>query len=367
MNWLENHKQSQTLVAKAETASRRGELDQAQSLYREAAEFEALALEAVPTDKPRTYDATVVSVVALFFKAHEWDSAQTLAYRYLGSERQPDQYAISRLEDLLASIKYRKADIDTSASVMVSAKGGQIMKGGAPLDLVVSKTKSINSLLYRTAEYIRGIPHRKRGGPVRDISAAYQSWILQKPPGSYQFSLAIAQTGLLDSVGPITPPHDIIRRFIEIIQICAESPFDGLRNEIKDDEYASTFLKSTRDLAPTPKGKFSQLDLRGRSTKAVSLRSENRDIINEAIKERAEITSAGGEVAEIYGVLRALHLDRDWIEIAKPEGDGHYRIDGAQEEVDDRIGPMVNHPVVVSVVKTGNKLHFVDINIEEDR
>jgi hypothetical protein len=40
-------------------------------------------------------------------------------------------------------------------------------------------------------------------------------------------------------------------------------------------------------------------------------------------------------------------------------------IGGLKEAVDDVIGPMVNRPVLVRVVKTKGKLKFIDIELDE--
>jgi hypothetical protein len=57
-------------------------------------------------------------------------------------------------------------------------------------------------------------------------------------------------------------------------------------------------------------------------------------------------------------------LDKDWIEVV--QGVDHIRIDGVAETVDDVIGPMVNHVVVVEVIrsKRGNR-RFRDIELAE--
>jgi hypothetical protein len=64
------------------------------------------------------------------------------------------------------------------------------------------------------------------------------------------------------------------------------------------------------------------------------------------------------------GVLRALDLDKDWLEVVV-EGD-HQRVNGVGEVVDDLIGSMVNHNVSVRVRRgKGKALMFVDIEQEE--
>ena len=64
-----------------------------------------------------------------------------------------------------------------------------------------------------------------------------------------------------------------------------------------------------------------------------------------------------------------MHLDDDWIEVTeKIEGTEDFvkwRIDGVNEEVDDRIGPLVNQPVLVRAVQTaGGGMHFIDIEAD---
>jgi len=66
----------------------------------------------------------------------------------------------------------------------------------------------------------------------------------------------------------------------------------------------------------------------------------------------------------LKGVLRALNLDKDWLEVSV---DGNSQpVTGVGEAVDDLIGPMVNREVNVRV-KRGprSSLVFIDIELEE--
>lgn len=69
------------------------------------------------------------------------------------------------------------------------------------------------------------------------------------------------------------------------------------------------------------------------------------------------------EVA-LRGILRAVHLEKDWLEVYV--GDAPVRISGVGETVDDVIGPMVNHSVVVQVIRDGRgAFSFRDIELED--
>ena len=68
------------------------------------------------------------------------------------------------------------------------------------------------------------------------------------------------------------------------------------------------------------------------------------------------------EVA-LRGVLRAVHLEKDWLELYV--NDASVRISGVVETVDDVIGPMVNHSVVVQVSRDNKGTYiFRDIELE---
>ena len=368
MSWLEHHRQSEQYVSEAELTAQLGNDIRAQKLYATAAQAEERALDELGHDKPRTYGITAVSAVALYLKAAQWHTAKTLAYRCLGSGRLP-KFAPRQLEDLIDSIEMRQVGIDPhNARMLVSAKGPEIVMGGAPLNSVMALAKNIGSMIYRTTEDIKNFPHRKRGEPSKEIQNSWCPWIFQAQPGSYQFAVSVQETRQLDMFDPDDiHPKQIIDRLFDILQACAGSPRDELPIIVPDDDYRKTFLKLTRDLAPTENGDFSQIDIRSASgTQTIALIPGTRGVINEVIRDGFTPPSIEYEQIEIRGILRALHLDRDWIEIV-PHGveKGSVRIDRAGDEVDDRIGPMVNHSVLVRVAQAGDKLHFLDIEADE--
>lgn len=72
---------------------------------------------------------------------------------------------------------------------------------------------------------------------------------------------------------------------------------------------------------------------------------------------------AQSEPEKIQGILRAVHLDEDWLDISV--GDKKLHVVGLQEAVDDVIGPMINRAVVVTVVRLKAKFKFIDIELAE--
>jgi hypothetical protein len=90
---------------------------------------------------------------------------------------------------------------------------------------------------------------------------------------------------------------------------------------------------------------------------------ETRTTINSVLRHKALAGDKATEAQELHGVLRALHLDKDWL-VLSTDG-GPVQINGLAEAVDDVIGPMVNRKVVVQVQRHGRRLNFLDIEIEE--
>jgi hypothetical protein len=59
-------------------------------------------------------------------------------------------------------------------------------------------------------------------------------------------------------------------------------------------------------------------------------------------------------------VLRAVHLDQDWLEVTVESQ--HIRVFGVGEMVDDVVGPLMNHQVLVHITTQANgRIIFRDI------
>lgn len=61
----------------------------------------------------------------------------------------------------------------------MSVKGGEVVAGGAPMDLVIEKVQTIQSMFYRTIELIKDMPLRSRGASTSDIQESYRPWLFQ--------------------------------------------------------------------------------------------------------------------------------------------------------------------------------------------
>lgn len=369
MTWIDLHTISEQFAIEAQLALKARNATQAFDLYRKAAETERQALEQLDVSKIRTRGITAVSAVALWFKAGEFSQAEQLAHLMLADPHIPE-FARDDLRNLVQAIwtesSKKKAGVTfVPGQVLVSVKGGEVVTGGAPLDLIVDKVQTIQSMFYRTIEYINGVTHRKTGRPTKELQESCRPWLFQSAPGSYQFSVAIQKPVQPDFFKTDIEPDRIAQHFLEIVSASSSDDSSNLMKLIPDESYRTTFLKLARNLAPTGKT-FDRIEFRSSGeTKAIALGVETRDCINQQLRKKPTAqTQSTEESEEFRGILRAVHLDKDWLDVVVNGVSLH--VDGLQDTVDDVIGHMVNRAVLVRAVRVSqNKYKFLDIELVE--
>lgn len=368
MTWSDFHGESEKLAIAAQLAAQDRNHELARDLYRRAGDAERRALGLVSTDKVRTRAITAVSAVALCFKAQEFAVAEQLAHEMLADTALPE-YARANLRNLVQAIWTEAAKKSAGVSflpgqVTVSVKGGEVVTGGAPLDLIVEKVQTIQSLFYRTIEYLQGASHRTKGRPSKEVQDACRPWLFQAAPGSYQFAVAIQKSGQADFFKEDVEPERVAGHFMEVVDASASEDAARIESLVPDPVYRSTFLKLTRNLTPSGKS-FEAIELRSAGDfRPVYLGAEARVNIRKSLKSgqtQPEGTMAATE--ELRGALRAVHLDKDWLDVLVDGVPTH--IVGLEDEIDDVIGPMINKQVVVRVARFGGKCHYVDIELAE--
>ena len=373
MSWLSHHQASEEAASEAHAARRRGNEELAMSLFADAASAELLALQHISvTDKPRTFGVTAVSTAALLYKADRQLEAEKFAHSMLCEAGLPD-FAIDQLREILQSIWNEQAQAAAGVKfvpgqVTVSVDGGEIVKGGAPLDLVVERVQTIQSIFYRTAEFLKNLPLRRHGPATKPIQDLCRPWLFQSVPGSYQFTVAIQgpSQGDMFAEGELEP-RLVASTFMAILEGAASDPEKDLPKIVPDAEYRATFLRLARSLAPTGRS-FSHLELRSSQAKSpVVLTQESRKSMTNAIRGHLSEPPRDEQSKDVSlrGILRAVHLEKDWLEVYVNEAP--VRITGVGEAVDDVIGPMVNHSVLVHVsMDNRGSYRFRDIEIEDD-
>lgn len=370
MTWLEHHQLSELSATEAHAARRSGDNATAVRLFEAAARAELEALKDVSlTKKPRTFGITAVSCAALLYKAARLHEAELFSHSMLSRQGLP-AFATDQLREILQSIWNEQAQAAAGVrfvpgQVTVSVDGGEVVKGGAPLDTVLERVQTIQAIFLRTTEFLKKLPLRRHGPATRPILALCRPWLFQSVPGSYQFTIAIQGPDQPDLFAQDDPdPKLVASTFMTILETAAADPSTQLAKVVPDQGYRATFLKLARNLAPTGRT-FSTMEIRSSQGGApVLLTPETRRTMTQSIREVPAHVSVEASAVEVTlrGVLRAVHLDKDWLELLVDNEPLH--ISGVGETVDDVIGPMVNHLVIVTAFRDPKGAHrFRDIEL----
>ena len=343
MSWTEHHSRSENLAAEAEMASRTGDATRAEQLYRQAAEAEEAAFDNLTSAKLRTRGITCVSAVALWYKSHEYATAERTALTYLTISDLPS-FAKVQLRELLhliwtADVAQQSGVNFIRGDVLVSVKGGEVIYGGAPLDLIMRKVEGVQAIVSRAVEMLLQRPFRKRGQPEPDIQSVFRPWLFQAPAGSYQFAVRVQepkQMSLWESDRPKV--ERVTATIFDILRASASDPENELRSVVDDDQYRLAFLSLSRNLAPTGKS-FDLLEVRDASaptSPVASFGMETRQEINAALRRAKPPRSVStmDEPVTLHGVLRGVHLDEDWIELSTETPPSHVRVEEAGDALE---------------------------------
>lgn len=361
MSWSDLHKKSADFAFRASQIRQFNRHD-AEGLYAAAAKLEIQALDLLPLDKVRTRGIIGVSAASLFFKSQEFAKAEEISLQLLNGRLLED--ARVQLQAVLQAVwnEAAKQERDRQflpGQVIVSISGGEVVTGGAPLDLILSKVQTVQSIFIRTVEYLSRRPLRTRGRPSAEIREYCRPWLFQAPAGSYQFAVAVQGPKQADFFKAQLAPLDVTDKFLDIVQASASGSDDQLEKTVTDEDYRSAFVRLTKNLSPSGRNYERVRIYSYDNPKEINLNQDARIYTSEYISSLHPATIESAKRDKLVGTLRALDLDRDWLEV---EVDGrHQRIVGLQDTIDDVIGPLVNRRVSVTIDRVGRKLTFVDI------
>ena len=375
MSWLKNHSESENLASLADFAFKNGDFENAIDLYNRAAEYEEKAISYLDDKKKRTMGITAVSIAALYYKGKNIHKAERAAYNWLSKDILPE-FASIQLQDILQTIwndkVFQKAGIEfAEGTVLVSVSGGLVVPGGAPLDLIHRKVDEVKTIFFRTIEWLLNRPFRKRGAPESEIQEQFRPWIFQAAPGSYQFAVRVQKPKQMPLFPDGTPEiEEVTSKFFDILRATSKESPEELKNVVPNEDYRQSFLKLSRNLSPTGKT-FESIEIKSATdfdAEPIIFKPDSRKTLNKSLQPIKQITSGNlkTEKMQLSGILRALHLDKDWIEINMPDKQETIKIYQTGDVIDDIVGPMVNQKVLVDVLFTSKgKYLYQDIQYDD--
>ena len=360
MAWIEHHRLSEQCASEAEACLREGRAEEARRHYAQSAEAEERALGELDLSKTKTYGITAVSAASLYFKARRLADAERIAIASMRFDQLPG-FARNQLRGLVQVVWAEDARQSTKlrfapGEIIVSLDGGDVVSGGAPLHPVLDKVKTLGSFFHRTAEFITDTAFRTHGPPSKSIQEAYRPWIFNAPPGSFQ--IAVAMQGSQDNA-PQARDEGVTDCFLNVLRLVCTGSGETFAKAVPSAEYRRAFLKLAKDLAPSGRV-FETVRVRAAGEpRAIVLDPGVRQHIDARIK-RLTKSSRGTSYGTYGGILRAVHLDHDWLEVVARHQS--IRVHGIRGQIDDEIGPMINKPVTVHVeTSNGGKHRFVSV------
>lgn len=348
----DKHRESEVLANKAAVALQSGRTGDAQRLYAEAAQLEEEAFSQLASDKERTRSILAVSFVSLLYKAQELDQAERAVFRLLGEQNNLLPWAEEQLRDLLQVVTDERVitqELDqryTGDIVTVALRGGEIGTGTGPLDLVIAKATGFKSLFYRMAEWVGDYPLRRRGNPPKELLNILQVRASQPVAGSYRMDIRLTEPAQQDLFPDKKfQPDDVFDALFSFLSRLSSGTRAEIEEYVPDEQYRRALLELTRNVSPAGKrvGEIGLYRRKGESIEKIYLTAGLSQKAKESLPKRKKEETLPD--MELRGVLRALHLDQNWLELTVE--DKQIKCDTVPEMLDDVVGPMVNHEVVV--------------------
>lgn len=349
----DKHREAEALSAAAANARAEEQLEEALKLYARAASAEEAALSEVPEEKVRTRSVLSVSVASLLYKAHMLDEAEVRIFRVLGLGSL-EEWADRQLRELLQVVSDERILVTTlgrrysGATITVALRGGEIGSGTGPLDLILEKAASFRNLVYRFAEWIGKYPLRVRGNPPKELIELIQARASEPAPGSYRLEVRLTeplQMQVFES--PRVRPQAVSDAMFDFFARLTEGTPAQLEELVPESDYRRALLQLTKNLTPLGK-RLREIGIsRRRDDKIQSV------YLTDALPRRIREVLPPREMDEseprdkLRGVLRALHLDKNWLEVTKKDGEP-VKCDTVHDMLDDVVGPMVNREVVAT-------------------
>ena len=367
----EDHRIAQEAAGAAEQALRAGDSAAARARYLDAAEHELRSASQIPRSQPRTRGILAVSSVSLLFKAAALERAERAAYNFLTDESLP-AFARDQLRETLEAVWEQQA-MRTSGRqysgevVSVSLRGAEIGPGRAPLGLVVDRILGVNSLLYRITEWLGQFPLRTRGAPSDSVRELCQPWVSEAQAGSYRFELHLVEPMQLELIPsrPVIPSEisTLLLNLVRAVSPTTVTPVESVQDLVPNPEYRQAMLKLVRNVVPDGQRvrEIEFVATRDGQPETALLHAGARMRIQDSL--RADQPS--DQPDQLQGVLRAVHLDKKWLEVVQQSGQP-LRCRIAGQVLDDVVGPMLNRPVVVQGkwARQGAEFRLQDIELD---
>jgi len=251
------HNRAMELAGRAFHADVHGDYSTAETLFRDAFEEErqAALLLADDTDAEPTRSVLLRSAATLAVDCREFREAERLVA--LGLSGSPPAELCEELRDVLETVYFSRhlslkgLQLDP-LEFQMSLTGGAIGFGVAESTQFLRRAETLEKLLVRTAERLRGLPFRESGSPNRNALQGFE--VFYSTPRAASFAITIRlgrpQRQLFLPFDDFKGPNDVVEEFLQCVKHFNAEETDALHERIEGEAYFNNFTGLAKKLSP---------------------------------------------------------------------------------------------------------------------
>ena len=372
----EIHREAMELADQAYLARLQGDIDKGKELLRKAFEKEREAANMMVSDYDKEPTRSVLhrSAASLAIDCGEVREAERLISSALVGNP-PDEIA-SELRDLLEQVFFVRhlslRGIELQPNEFQFSIWGELVGSGiAPSEEFVGRVKTIETLIYRTAERKQEKPYRDAGRRKKELEEELDLYITVPRAASFAVSFRLGSQMEFAGIGF---GEEVIGEMIECFDLLDKEEIEGLAKRIEDSSYYNNFVGLAQKISPDGK-KIKSVGfttLRAGKEKHVVL-SKPRKKVAEVVRERSIEKKPGKEKFEEGQEVCV----RGWLRLAdsrKPEGlidiidekGLDHMVEVPRGMMADLVRPMFDTEVILVGRKEGNVIILEDIEELEE-
>jgi hypothetical protein len=299
----DSHTRAMDTAFFADRERRQGNIDGAARLFEEALSLELGAIEGLNESDGLAWTVLHRSAGWLALDCNRPRLAEQLACKALSGE--PDSDVAEELRDVLKRANfYRHLEprglVLSESEVQLNLAGRAVANGVAFLADIVSRMNSFQSLVYRIVQ--RKLKNPYSGRVPSHIRNSYRVFASQPTSGSFGVSLRLGQPVIQPSLPGFFGPPDVIREFMDLIDLVNRLQDDEIQERIPEEAYRKNFLGLVKNLAPDGDRirQVSFTTLRGSDVQAVAVTTPSSSI---RVSDGGD-GMVGSSLVEVSGTLR---------------------------------------------------------------
>jgi len=248
---MELHLRAMDLAGKAEFAKRKGQVNAAQLLFREAFVAERDAAMLVSPDREPTRSILLRSAASLAIECREYLVAEQLIGVALAGNAHEE--IRDELRDLFETITFhRHLELRGTrlapGELQLALSGDAVGFGLIPAHEYFPRMQAIESMLVRTMERQRGVPFRERGRPLKVITDDLPLYLSVGRAASFAVTIRIG--GLVKQKQLFNTEMEVVNEFIECVRLFGDEEREQLSERLGDQAYYRNFVQHAKRIAP---------------------------------------------------------------------------------------------------------------------